>query len=171
MEVPPAVFLQVLQTLRFLGLGAFLASLILANPSQAETVVERQLAALEPCSGLKEGLVGATLAIDKLESITLSRASMDMVGDVVTLTLQGGLACKTSDAALIHGNASVAINVTAHLNLADCSITTLAITPTAFGGMFASVVEVAWIPVILPKIETETRRMLTEACGDFVIGP
>lgn len=171
MEVPLAVFSQALRTVRSLGLGAFLASVFLAIPTEAETLVERRLAALEPCSGLKQEILGATLAIDKLERITLSRANLDMTGNLVTLSLQGGLACKTSDAAMIRGNASVAITASAHMNLIDCSIDTLAITPTEFGGEFASVVEAAWVPVILPRIEAEARRMLTQACGDFVAGP
>jgi hypothetical protein len=171
MTVPSAGRALPLQIYWIASLGAFLATLILVTQAEADTVIEQQLAALKPCSGLKEELFGASLAIDKLESITLSRTQLDINGDLVTLMLQGSLACETSDAALVKGNASVSINATAHMSLTDCSVAILTITPTRFGGTFASVVEAAWRPVILPKLETETRRMLTQACTDFVTGP
>ena len=159
------------QIVRTICIGAFASGSIWSSPVNADTVVERRLAALQPCSGLRQEAFGATLAIDVLESITLSRAQLDMTDDQVTLSFKGGLSCKTSDTALFRGNALVAIDATVRMSLADCSIATFAIIPTTFGGTYASVVQAAWGPLILPKIEAEARRMLTEACVDFAGNP
>ena len=159
------------QLTRIVLIGTFLASLAVTAPVQADTVVERRLAALEPCSDLKQDVYGATLAINKLESIALPHIQVDMTSDQVTLSLQGRLSCETSDSALFPGNASVAVNAQAYVRLADCAITSLIITPTAFGGTYSSVVQAAWGPLIQPKIETEARRMLSQACEAFITSP
>jgi hypothetical protein len=140
-------------------------------PVQADSVVERRLAALEPCSGLKQDALGATLAIDKLDSVTLSHVQLDMSGDLVTLSLQGGLSCKTSDTALLGGNASADVSAVARMRLTDCAITELTITPTSFGGTYASVVKAAWLSLIEPKIAAEARAMLGKACAEFTGSP
>ncbi|MEM7120269.1 MAG: hypothetical protein AAF563_03260 [Pseudomonadota bacterium] len=159
------------QIVRSTCIGTFVVGLTLSSSSSADTIVERRLAALEPCSGLRQEAFGAALAIDVLESVTLSRAQLDMTDDQVTLSFKGGLSCKTSDTALFPGNASVAVDATVRMSLSDCSISTFTITPTTFGGTYASVVQAAWNPLIQPKIESEARRMLNEACVDFAGNP
>jgi hypothetical protein len=58
----------------------------------------------------------------------------------------------------------------AAINLTDCSIRSLSITPTRFGGSLGEVVKSGWEPLIRPKLEAKTKTMLVDACNDFVSG-
>jgi hypothetical protein len=145
-----------------------------ATSAMAQTVVEKRLAALQPCRNLKltQKMVGrpVTLAIDKLISVTLSRATVKMAGDDVILSFVGGVSCETSEQSAIKGDASVDLTASAVGNLADCSIRSLSITPTRFGGSLGEVVKGTWEPLIRPKIEADARTMLVDACTKFVTG-
>jgi hypothetical protein len=145
-----------------------------ATPAMSQTVVEKRLAALQPCSNLKltQKLLGrpVTLAIDQLIDVTVSRATIKLAGDNVILDFVGGLSCRTSEQSAIKGDASVDLTASAKVNLADCSIRSLSITPTRFGGTLAEVVKSAWEPLIRPKLEADARTMFVDGCTDFVTG-
>ena len=145
-----------------------------ATPAMTQTVVEKRLAALQPCSNLKVTQVmfglPVTIGIDKLKGVTLSRAEIALAGDDVTLSFVGGLSCRTSDHAAIKGDAAVDITVSAAVNLTDCSIRFLSISPTRFGGKFSEIIKAAWGPLIQPELEAKARSMLGDACADFVTG-
>jgi len=153
---------------------AFALTAITATSAMAQTVVEKRLAALQPCSSLKttQELMGRpiTLAIDKLIDVTLTSATVSMAGDNVTVSFAGGVSCKTSEQSAIKGDASVDLTASAVGNLADCSIRSLSITPTRFGGSLAEVVKGTWEPLIRPKLEADAREMLIDACTRFVTG-
>ena len=59
------------------------------------TVVERMLAAQNPCAALKTRQFGQTIGIDQLEDITLREADLALRDDNVTLSFTGRLACQT----------------------------------------------------------------------------
>ena len=153
---------------------AFAFTAFAATPAMTQTVVEKRLAALQPCSSLKlsRKALGLPVAIgiDQLKGITVSRAAVTLVGDDVTLSLVGGLSCRTADQSAIKGDASLDFEAAAEMNLADCSVRSLSITPTRFGGSFGEVVKSAWEPMIQPKLEADARAMLVDACTDFVAG-
>jgi len=153
---------------------AFALIAFTATSAMSQTVVEKRLAALQPCSNLKltQKVMGrpVTLAIDKLIDVTLSRATVKMAGDDVTVSFVGGVSCETSEQSAIKGDASVDLTASAVGNLADCSIRSLSITPTRFGGSLAEVVKGTWEPLIRPKLEADARAMLVDACTKFVTG-
>lgn len=161
---------------RYWWLGCIVVALtaFTATPAMTESVVEKRLAALQPCSNLKltQKLMGrpVTLGIDQLIGVTVSRATVTLVGDDVTLAFVGGLSCRTSEQSAIKGDASVDLTASAKVNLADCSVRSLSITPTRFGGTLAEVVKSAWEPLIRPKLEADARTMLVDGCTDFVTG-
>lgn len=143
-------------------------------PAMAQTVVEQRIALLQPCNSLRTeaNVLGlpVTIGIDTLKSVTLSRAEAVMVGNEVTLNFTGGLACRTSDSAVIKGEASVDLVASTVVDLANCSIQSLSITPTQFGGTFGQILEGAWQPLIKPKLEKEATQMIKDACTGFVTG-
>lgn len=160
---------------------AFVAQCILlalpffvAAPALAQSIVEKRLASLQPCGNLRteQKLAGVpiVIGIDKLKSIAMRRAELAISGDEVTVSFAGGIACRTSDGAVIKGDAAVDLTASAVVNLADCSIGSLSITPTRFGGSFSKILEGAWEPVIRPKLEADAITMLKQACADFVTG-
>lgn len=143
-------------------------------PAMAQTVVEKRLAALQPCSSLKitQDVLGVpvNIGIDELQGVALSRADMALVGNEVSLSFVGGLSCRTSDRAVMKGDASVDVTGSAKVNLADCSIRFLSINPTHFGGSFSEVLKGAWEPLMKPRLEAAARSMLDDACTNFVTG-
>ena len=147
---------------------------LIATPAMTQTVVEKRLAALEPCSALKTSQkmlgVRVAIAIDELEGVVVNRATVTLAGDAVTLSLVGGLSCRASDDSALKGDASLDFTAAAAINLTDCSIRSLSITPTRFGGSLAEVVKSGWEPLIRPKLEAKTKTMLVDACTDFVRG-
>lgn len=147
---------------------------LIATPAMAQTVVEKRLAALEPCSALKTSQkmlgVRVAIAIDELEGVVVNRATVTLAGDAVTLSLVGGLSCRASDDSALKGDASLDFTAAAAINLTDCSIRSLSITPTRFGGTLAEVVKSAWEPLIRPKLEADARTMFVDGCTDFVTG-
>ena len=153
---------------------AFAVAAFTATPAPAQTVVEKRLAALQPCSSLKikQKMLGVAVAIalDELVGVAADRATVTLAGDAVTLSFAGGLSCRAPDDAAIKGDASVDLTAAAAMNLADCSIRSLSISPTRFGGTLGEVVKGAWEPLIRPKLEADVRAMLVDACTDFVRG-
>jgi len=145
-----------------------------ATPAASQTVVEKRLAALQPCSNLKltQKLLGrpVTIAIDQLIGVTVSRATVTLAGDDVSVDFVGGLSCRTSEQSAMMGDASVDLTASAKVNLADCSVRSLSIDPTRFGGTLAEVVKSAWEPLIRPKLEADARKMFTDGCTNFVTG-
>ena len=145
-----------------------------ATSAMSQTVVEKRLAALQPCSNLKltQKLLGrpVTLAIDQLIDVTVNRATVTLAGNDVSVAFVGGLSCRTSEQSAMKGDASVDLTASAKVNLADCSIRSLSLTPTRFGGTLAEVVKSAWEPLIRPKLEADARTMFVDGCTDFVTG-
>lgn len=160
--------------LLLIQLVTFTLTAFAATPALTQTVIEKRLAELRPCSNLKTTtkVLGQPVAIgiDKLQGVALSRAEVAVIGDDVSLSFVGGLSCRASDNATIKGDASVDLTASAEMHLADCSVRSLSITPTGFGGSLGEVVKSAWTPLIHPKLEAEARAMLIDACTDFVAG-
>lgn len=140
---------------------------LIIGPVRAETVVERRIAALEPCKGIQTKIAGITLGIDKLKDVTLRYAKADLSGDSVTLSFAGGLSCRTSEQALFPGDASVEIQAGFSVELSSCVIRALSVDAKDFGGTYGKFLRAAWAPLIKPEIENEARAMLQEACSDF----
>lgn len=159
---------------RWVGCIVVAVAVFGAAPAMAQTVVEKRLATLQPCSSLKltQKMLGrpVTLGIDRLIDVTLGRATVTMVGDDVTLSFVGGVSCETSEQSAIKGDASVDLTASAKVNLVDCSIRSFSITPTRFGGSLGEVAKSAWEPLIRPKLEADARAMLVDGCTDFVTG-
>ena len=154
--------------------AGMLAILFATTPVVAQTVVEKRLAALQPCSSLKlsKKALGlpVALGIDQLVSVTVDRAAVTLVGDDVSLSLAGGISCRTAAQSAIKGDASIDLTAAAELNLAGCAVRSLAVTPTRFGGSFGEILKSAWEPLIKPKLEADARAMLADACTHFVVG-
>jgi len=153
-----------------IGISAGFLNVLTVAPALPDTVIERRLAALEPCGGLKTELAGITFGIDKLEEVALRHAEVRLLGDDVSLSFGGSLSCRTSNNSAVRGNASANIEVTSTLNLADCSIQSLLVEATDFSGTFGRILKAAWVPVIKPEIEGEARSILETSCRDFVGG-
>lgn len=130
------------------------------------TFVEELIAMQNPCAELKTTRFGITIGIDKLEEVTLTTASATLQGNDIALSFAGRLTCGTSDAAVLTGNAATSVTAAATMSLADCSIATLDVSLSEFGGTFAPILQ-ALAPALEQEIASAARPRLIEACHDF----
>lgn len=137
-----------------------------AATAQERTVVEQLIATQNPCAALQTEIGGITIGIDQLEEVTLRTARAELEGDDVRVSFAGRLACRTSGAAAISGNAAASITADAGLSLADCSITGLSVSLSEFGGSLAPAIELL-SPALQQQITEMARPRLVEACRQF----
>lgn len=141
--------------------------------AQELTVIDAMIAAQNPCAELKtktktktKTKLGITIGIDKLEEVTLKTASASLAGNDVSLAFDGRLACRTSDAAVVKGNAAASVAAAAKLSLADCAVESVIVTLSDFGGTFGPILQ-AFAPVIEEEIVAAAKPRLMEACTSF----
>lgn len=109
----------------------------------AQTVIDQAIANANPCAGLKKTTMLGTVGIDKLKAVHLETADASLQGSDLKVKLNGHIACRTSDQALLEGDASADIEVTGQVSLKDCSTPALNVSVTNFGGTFGSIISQA----------------------------
>jgi hypothetical protein len=149
------------------GLLSFLAcpAAILAQELEM-TVVERRIAEQNPCRDLKTTQLGIPIGIDVLQDIALDTAEISLIGDAVSVSLAGRIACQSSEEAIFSGNAAASITASANLLLSDCSIGAHDVTLSDFGGDFGPILE-ALAPLLEERLAETARGSLVRACEDF----
>lgn len=140
-----------------------------AAAPQERTVIEQMIATQNPCAALQTEIGGITIGIDQLEEVALRTAKAELEGDRVRVSFVGRLACKTSGAAAISGNAAASVTADADLSLADCSLTGLSVNLSEFGGSLAPALELL-APALQQQISEMARPRLVEACRQFTAG-
>lgn len=150
-----------------IGLAATLSTSLAVLAQDADrTIVERLIAAENPCSQVRGKVLGVTIGIDQLEDVTLGTASIDLAGDDLSVALTGRLGCKTSDAAAFIGSASAAVSARASLSLATCDVESYSVTLSEFEGRFGDILGALAEP-IEQEIVSATRPRLVSACTKF----
>lgn len=152
-----------------LALALVVAPLVTPPDARAQepTVIEKMIAAQNPCSELKtKTALGITIGIDKLDEVTLNTASASLDGNDVSLGFDGRLACRTSDAAVVKGNAATSVVAKAKLSLKDCAVDSLTVTLSEFGGTFGPILE-AFAPALEQEIAAMATSRVIEACRAF----
>ena len=135
-----------------------------ASCARAEaTVIEQMIAKANPCSALKLEQSGFAIGIDKLESVTVRRASLTIEGALMRADLDGRLACRTSSAAVMQGGAAADVRGSASLALSNCSVESLSIDLTSFSGEFGPTVELLE-PVIVEGLTSQAREEMLSIC-------
>ena len=120
----------------------FLVAAIQPHRSSAQTVVDRAIANANPCAGLKTKTPVGTIGIDQLKEVHVEKADAIMQGSELKISIDGHLACRTSDRATAKGDASAHVSLTGEVSLMDCSKPTLNVSLSDFGGTFGSIISV-----------------------------
>ncbi|MEM6488855.1 MAG: hypothetical protein AAF677_11415 [Pseudomonadota bacterium] len=158
---------------------ALTVGLAAAPPAAAtDSVIEARLKALKPCAPLKKqvsvgsGLlkIETTIGIDRMRALRVKAIDVSLRGDAVSLTLNGGLTCGTAGDAVLKGDAGVEVSLAADVDLATCTITKFDLEPVTYTGSFRDVVQALWPSILGPKIETNARTQIVNACNDFKAG-
>lgn len=125
--------------------------------------LERALERLQPCQGLKVNVRLATIGVDNLEKLSVEEVTITVKGDAADAAVTGTLACKTSDAALVRGDASARFSATVHMDLATCTVSGQKVEILSTGGTFGSLVD-RFRGMIGRTLETGLADQLRKLC-------
>ncbi|OLP53035.1 hypothetical protein BJF92_18540 [Rhizobium rhizosphaerae] len=127
--------------LRFGVLLVAVIALAATVPAKAETVLERAVREAEPCKALKVNIGFTPIGIDNVEEVRIDTFQLSADGHKGHAKLIGLLACKTSEQAFLHSDASAKIHVEAAFDLQSCEIAQLEAHILETGGSFKSAVD------------------------------
>lgn len=134
-----------------------------ADAVSARTILERLIVAEQPCSGLKTYTVFGTVGIDRLKEVRVPAADISLRDDLLTISLNGSLACQTSGQALFRGDATASLTARAEIDLASCEVGDVSIGLAEFGGTFAVAIQ-QFSGQIEVALTEEVRSGLIDAC-------
>ncbi len=147
------------------------ASAIWMPPDEGEsaTVVETLIAAQNPCGGLKTSTPLGQIGVDKLKNVRVPEVDVSLRDNLVTISLQGSLACKTSDKAVFRGDASAKLAGSIGVDLGTCEFLDVTISLSEFGGKFGQAIA-AFSDQIETTLQEEARKAIGQACKALLSG-
>ncbi|AYG59923.1 hypothetical protein [Rhizobium jaguaris] len=131
--------------------------------AQADNIVDRAIAAAQPCSSLKVKAGFVTVGVDKFESVDVKAASVDIQGNTANVSLNASLACKTSDQAVMKGDVSATFAIKAQVDLGTCVVTSNDVQIIDTGGTFKKFID-ALKPQIQEGLKGGLPQQLTKLC-------
>ncbi len=146
-----------------LVLSYVVAVALFSAPASAQSVVEKLIAAENPCAPLKKKTFLGKVGIDKLRGVHLDQADILLQGDTVKITVNGELACGTSNHSVVQGDASASITALATADIAQCNVTLMDVSLGHFGGAFGDVIA-ALSHKIKAGLEKRLSAVLIDAC-------
>lgn len=155
--------------LRCVAFGAIIvATSSLSSPASAANVLERAIAAAQPCKSLKvrQSVLGVKveLGIDKLDLVRIDTLEIRVNGDLAEASALGTLACKTSDDAPLKGGFSAKARIHLQANLATCVMNASSIDIIEAGGEFGDVVT-TFEPEISAALRKGVESALKKLCA------
>ena len=155
--------------LRCMAFGAIIvATPSSSSPAFAANVLERAIAATQPCKPLKikQPVLGVKveLGIDKLDFVKIDTIEIKVNGDLADASAVGTLACKTSEDAPLQGGFSARARIQLQANLATCVMGGSSIDLIETGGEFGDVVA-AFEPEISAALRRSVEKALKKLCA------
>ena len=122
-----------------------MAGLALAYVSDARAgnLVSNAIEQAKPCSRVKVTKFGVSVGLDQFKSAEIKSLHVDIEGDKATIAFTGSLGCRTSDLAILRGDASAEVHADLALDLAACQFSQNAIHIVSTGGAFGFAIEAA----------------------------
>ena len=80
--------------------------IVQAATAHAANAISRAVEQAQPCRTVKTTKLGVPLGIDKFKDAQLESLTINVNGDDAKIAAVGSLACPTSDAAVVRGDAS-----------------------------------------------------------------
>ena len=155
--------------LRCVAFGVIIvAASSVSSPASAANVLERAIAAAQPCKSLKvrQSVLGVKveLGIDKRDLVRIDTLEIRVNGDLAEASALGTLACKTSDDAPLKGGFSAKARIHLQANLATCVMNASSIDIIEAGGEFGDVVT-TFEPEISAALRKGVERALKKLCA------
>lgn len=155
--------------LKCMALGAVIAAApAFSSTASATNVLERAIAAAQPCKPLKvkQSVLGVKveLGIDTLDFVKVDTLEIRVDGDLAQASALGTLACRTSDGAPVQGGFSARARINLQANLASCIMSGSKIEIIEAGGEFGDVVT-AFEPEISAALRGGVEKALRKLCS------
>jgi hypothetical protein len=148
-------------------LAVLSAALAVPATASERTIIERRIAALNPCAGLETEQFGQTIGLTEVEDVTLRAADLFLRGDEVEARIDGRIACRTPEGGFLTGDASADVLAEATVTLETCELNSLDITLSDFDGTFGPVLS-AFASEIENALAEEARSAFVAGCRSFV---
>ncbi len=146
-----------------------IAAPLLSTPAFAANVLERAIAAAQPCKPLKVRQpvfgVKVELGIDRLDFVKIDTIEIRVDGDQAEANALGTLACKTSQDSPLEGGFSAKARVHLQANLATCVTEASSIDIVEAGGEFGDVVT-TFEPEIAAALRKGVENALKKLCAN-----
>ena len=114
-----------------------------ASAAWAGNPVVKAIEQAKPCSRLKVKALGIAIGLDAFEGAEVKSLKVDIDGDHASFALDGSLACRAADSALLRGDAKAELRAAFTLDLATCEFGDKTIRLVSTGGTFGPVLEAA----------------------------
>lgn len=116
------------------------SSLLHVDTANAANIISRAIERAQPCSGLQTRQLGQTIGVDKFKTADLETLKIDVSGNTAKAALVASLACKTSDQAILRGDASAKFDASAEVDLTSCVVKQVSVRIVSTGGTFGKVI-------------------------------
>jgi hypothetical protein len=114
-----------------------------ARDALAGNLISNAIEQAKPCSRLKVTKFGVSVGLDQFKSADIQTLHVDIDGKEAKIALSGSLSCKTSESAIISGDASAEVRADLALDLSACQFTRDSIRIVSTGGAFGFAIEAA----------------------------
>jgi hypothetical protein len=125
------------------GVLLVLAAIACAPPAARANPLERVIEQAKPCARLKISKFGVSVGLDTFESAEVERLKIDADAARAKIDFIGALACRTSDSALLKGDARAKFQANLDLDLATCQFRDNTIRVLSTGGSLAVALDAA----------------------------
>jgi hypothetical protein len=129
-----------------------------AGEALAGNLISNAVEQAKPCSRLKVTKFGVSVGLDQFKSADIQTLHVDIDGNEAKIALSGSLSCKSSESAIISGDAYAEVRADLALDLSACQFTHDSIRIISTGGAFGLAIEAA-----KGEIERALERSLVSA--------
>jgi hypothetical protein len=108
---------------------------------KSANILSKAIEAAQPCESLKVETVVGSIGIDKFKEANIEKLNLLIDGNQASLTGTAMLACRTSDDAVVKGDASATVSLDATLDLNSCEMSQLDVKLVETSGTFEDVLD------------------------------
>ena len=136
---------------------AILTTLLLTATAASAQRIDEKLTASDPCQDLPQ--------INETEAVTLERATVTVLPETANMTISGRIACRSPADAMLESDASVHVEATVALRIADCTATSSDVELTEFEGNIGGLVE-AFSAALEEDLAADLASAAEDECRD-----
>ena len=132
-------------------------TLVLTATAASAGRIDDKLTASDPCQDLPQ--------INETEAVTLERATLTVLPETAEMNISGRIACRSPADAMLESDASVHVEATVALRIADCTATRSEVDLSNFEGNVGGLVE-AFAAALEEDLATDLAGAVEDECRE-----